>query len=324
MDATIVLVRRLCVELLSDLGHRDDPQCKVTDAEVMTIGLVAALFFAGNQALANRCLAEQGYIGYQLSRSRLCRRMARVSHYFELLFDRLATHFKAHNNDHIYAVDSMPIAVCDWVRVHRSRIYPLKDHPSQTTSQKARRRPRVRKATTESQQGDSGNNKAKQDRAKQDEPRRGGEYLGYVASKRRYYYGIKLNLLVTEVGFPVEFKLTPGRYNDITSMRWFALDLEPGATVYADKGYVSSDFEEECAEYGIQFCPMRRSTDSKQDPAWQRYLNHVKRKAVERTFSAIERIMPRHLHAVSARGFETKIVLLVLAVSIRCFERLLA
>lgn len=36
------------------------------------------------------------------------------------------------------------------------------------------------------------------------------DYRGYQASKKRYFYGVKLHLLVTKDGQPVEFFLTPG------------------------------------------------------------------------------------------------------------------
>jgi hypothetical protein len=287
MDTTIVLVYCLCDDLLKELHHRDDPQCLLTDAEVMTIGLVAALFFSGNQALCTTFLYEQHYIYHHLSRSRLCRRLARVAPYYEALFGRLGAYFKQHNGNAVYVVDSMPMPVCDGARILANRIYPQHKHPSLTKTQKGKRS-------------------------------KGGEYLGYVASKRRYYYGIKLNLLVTAEGAPVEFMLTPARYNDITCLSWFAFDLPPEATVYADKGYVSAAMEAECQAYGIEFAPLHRSSDAQQDPGWKRYLNLVSRKAIERTYSLIERIMPKHIHAVTARGFETKIALFVIAIAIDC------
>ena len=37
-----------------------------------------------------------------------------------------------------------------------------------------------------------------------------GLYRGYIASKKRYFYGLKMHLLVTTDGQPVECFLTPG------------------------------------------------------------------------------------------------------------------
>jgi hypothetical protein len=47
-----------------------------------------------------------------------------------------------------------------------------------------------------------------------------------------------------------------------------------------------------------------------------RYLQQVYRKRVETTFSHIERTLPKSIHAVTARGFDLKVFLCVLAFSI--------
>jgi hypothetical protein len=60
MDARIVAVYCLCADLLVGLRYRNDSQCQLTDAEIMTIALVAVLFFGGNYALACAFLHEQG------------------------------------------------------------------------------------------------------------------------------------------------------------------------------------------------------------------------------------------------------------------------
>ncbi len=42
MDDTIITIYCLCDEFLKAIGYRDDPQVRLTTAEVMTIPLVAA------------------------------------------------------------------------------------------------------------------------------------------------------------------------------------------------------------------------------------------------------------------------------------------
>jgi hypothetical protein len=46
------------------------------------------------------------------------------------------------------------------------------------------------------------------------------------------------------------------------------------------------------------------------------YIHHAIRKIVETTGSLIERLLPKSIHAVTARGFELKIALFVFASSI--------
>lgn len=54
MDTQIILIYCLCDDLLKAMDHRDDPQCRMSGTEVMTVALVAALHYRGNFALACR------------------------------------------------------------------------------------------------------------------------------------------------------------------------------------------------------------------------------------------------------------------------------
>ena len=60
MDTQIVAVFCLCDDLLKALHHREDSQCQMTDAEVMTTAIVAALHFRGNFELARHFLQDSG------------------------------------------------------------------------------------------------------------------------------------------------------------------------------------------------------------------------------------------------------------------------
>jgi hypothetical protein len=269
MDAYIVLVYCLCDDLLKASNHRDDPQCRISDAEVMTVALIAAMFFGGNQALSSYALAEQGYIKFRLSRSRFCRRLQRVRKYYEPFFYQLGAYFKEQNTEQVYVVDSMPVSVCDNYRISRCRIY----------------------------QGEC--------------------YRGWQASKRRYVYGLKVHLLVTEKGEPVEFSLSAASEHDLTGIYALPFDLPPGATVYGDKAYVHQVLEALFMDYCIDYSPIRRSNARKPDPGWKQYLQSVKRKCIETTNSLIERILPKHIHAVTKEGFETKVALFVIAATVK-------
>ncbi len=74
MDLTILFVYCLCDDLLKALRHWEDPQCQVSDAELLTSAFVAALYFGGNFQLAHTFLHEQGYRPRRLSASRFIRR----------------------------------------------------------------------------------------------------------------------------------------------------------------------------------------------------------------------------------------------------------
>ncbi len=70
-------------------------------------------------------------------------------------------------------VDTIPVAVCDNIRISRSHIYDTE------------------------------------------------AYRGYQASKKRYFYGVEVHLMVTASHQAVEFFITPGGTGDVEGLQWF-------------------------------------------------------------------------------------------------------
>ena len=48
---------------------------------------------------------------------------------------------------------------------------------------------------------------------------------GYQSSKKRWFYGFKVHLLVTKKGWPVEFFLSEGSLHDLESLKRLKLDV---------------------------------------------------------------------------------------------------
>ena len=140
-------------------------------------------------------------------------------------------------------------------------------------------------------------------------------FRGYIASKRRYFYGLKLHLLVTEAGQPVEFFLTPGATADVSGLKAFDFDLPAGSLLFGDKAYNNYLVEDLLQDAGITLMPYRKKNSKRPLKPWWIFLQHHYRKMVETAGSLIERLMPKHIHAVSAAGFELKVALFVLALS---------
>ena len=63
----------------------------------------------------------------------------------------------------------------------------------------------------------------------------GEDYRGSIPSKRRYFYGLRVHLVVTASGQPVEFFLLPGADNDTGALHWYQFDLPAGARIVGDK-----------------------------------------------------------------------------------------
>jgi hypothetical protein len=60
-------------------------------------------------------------------------------------------------------------------------------------------------------------------------------FRGDHSSKRRGFYGLKVHLIVTAEGSPVEASLTPGSAGNTKHLRSFEIDLPEGAVLYGDK-----------------------------------------------------------------------------------------
>ncbi len=144
----------------------------------------------------------------------------------------------------------------------------------------------------------------------------GEGFRGYIASKKRYFYGLRIHIMVTEQGEPVEFFLEPGAFSDISALDLYNFDIPEGSFVTGDKAYNDYTVEDVMREAGIELLPLRKKNSLRPVPAFMTYFQASIRKIVETTGSLIERLLPKSIHAVSARGFEIKVALLVLACSL--------
>ena len=268
MDNRIVAVYCLCDDMLKALHYKDDVQCQMTAAEVMTTAIIAALDYGGNLEKARKMLQSEGYIPQMLSKSRFNRRWHRNADLFLALFSQLGETWKQLNSHSIYVIDSFPVPACDNYRIGRCHLY------------------------------------------------RDEAFRGYQASKRRYFYGLKIHMMITETGQPVEFFLTPGGFSDTSSLKLYNFDLPEGAKLTGDKAYNDYEVEDLINEAGISFIPIRKKNSKRPVPPWVHYLRSSYRKLIETTGSLIEQLLPKHIHAVTAKGFELKVALFVLACSI--------
>jgi hypothetical protein len=143
---------------------------------------------------------------------------------------------------------------------------------------------------------------------------RGSQWRGYTASMRQYFYGVKVQVLTTSKGIPVEFCFMPGREHDITALGQLPLDVAAESRIYADNGYMNQQTEDEIWQAGqIKLMVQRRANNKIQDTPWIRFIKQYMRKPIETTFSGIKNLFPKKIHAVTAKGFFLKIVLFIVA-----------
>ncbi len=275
MDDTIITTYYLCDEFLKAVGHHDDQQVRLSTAEVMSVALLAAAFFGGNMEASRSFLDEYGYIQKAISKSRFNRRLHAIDpSLWQQLFDLLAEVFKQDNPDQNYVVDSLPVAVCDNIRIRRSKLYPLQEH--------------------------------------------GEAFRGYIASKRRYFYGLRLHLVSTASGEPVEFTLAAASESDIGLLKELKLELPEGAIICADKGYTDYHYEDLLEDVGLHLKAQRKKRSKRPMPLWEEFLGKPIRQYIETVFSKLSAMFAGRIHAVTPRGFELKIVCFLLAYSIQC------
>jgi Transposase DDE domain len=149
------------------------------------------------------------------------------------------------------------------------------------------------------------------------------EFRGYQASKKRYFYGLKIHLMVTQDGQPVECFLTPGSFGDVDALKVYAYELPDGSIIYADKAYNDYEIEDLLKEVEhIHLIPMRKQNSKRALSPSLAFVQRYHRKRVETAGSLIEQMLPKSIHAVTAQGFELKVALFVIASSLNCYLNL--
>lgn len=140
------------------------------------------------------------------------------------------------------------------------------------------------------------------------------DYRGYVASKRRYFYGVKVQLLTTETGLPVEIAILPGACSDQQGMSELALDLPAGAQVFPDAGYTDYEFEDFLLEAEeIKLMVARKRNSQRMDVPATADFKQILRKYIETVIGEINKLFPKKIHATDLDGFLLKILLFVFA-----------
>jgi hypothetical protein len=271
MDFKVLITYIICDDLLHSLSFKDDPQCLMSTAEIMTVGIVSALFYGGNVQQARRFLDAPQYIPSMLSHSRLHRRLIGIPpDYWRaalFLISHILSLLKKVPTE--YIIDSCPLPVCQPCRSWCCKLY------------------------------------------------KGKEYLGYCAAKKLHYYGLKLHIIVSEEGIIHECILTPASYSDVRAFKMLEIDLPADSYLYADRAYNSKELEEELKDERINLIPERKVKSKRQHSGALTYLQRSRRKRVETVFSCITRFMPRALSVRSARGFEMRQILFVIAYAIQ-------
>lgn len=144
---------------------------------------------------------------------------------------------------------------------------------------------------------------------------KGKQWRGKQASTRRYFYGVKVQVLTTAPnGIPVEFCFVPGSESDVQALRKLPLTIAAESKVYADAAYSDYTVEDNLKEAdGIALMVQRRCNSKRKDAPWIKFIKEQMRKGIETTFSEIKALFLRTIHAVTFKGFLIKLALFILA-----------
>jgi len=142
-------------------------------------------------------------------------------------------------------------------------------------------------------------------------------YRGYNASKREYFYGFKVEVIITAEGMPVVYFIVVGSVHDAKAFEAMHLNLPEGSSLYADSAYTNYELEDlylECEQ--VSLLSERKSNSKRPESPAMAFIKKAMRKRVETTFSGIENAFPKSIHAVTPQGFLLKLVLFLFAYTI--------
>ena len=271
----VVVIYCVCDEVCQSLNIRDDIQCKMTSAEVMTFAILSAMVFACDYKRTRLIAQYQRFFSTILSHSQLVRRIHRIDQQaWTMTF--LALRFLLRDSGaKTFIVDSFPIKAFENHKSFRARIFRRK------------------------------------------------EYHGYTSSRKQFFFGIKVHMIVGENGVPIEFSFTPGSVADISALRNLTLDLPEGSILLGDRAYTDYLLEDTLREVDqIYLVARRKAKMVRQHGDSERILLRTKRNRIESVFSSITSRMPRHLKVRTEKGFFLKITFFILAYMIQLYHPL--
>lgn len=143
---------------------------------------------------------------------------------------------------------------------------------------------------------------------------KGKQWRGKQSSMRRYFYGVKVQVLVNSCGIPVEFGFVPGCESDVQALKKLPLSVAAESKIYGDAAYTDYQTEDDMREIElIELMIQRKRNSLRPDEPWIRFIKEQMRKGIETCFSEIKALFLRKIHAVTFKGFLLKLVMFMLA-----------
>ncbi len=142
-------------------------------------------------------------------------------------------------------------------------------------------------------------------------------YRGKLSSKRRFFYGVRVQIVATSDGIPLEFCILPGACSDLQGLAELALELPEMAHLFVDGGYNFYEWEDYLLEKGeLRLQVPRKKNSRRAREPWLEIHKSLVRKYIETTIGEISKLFPKKIHATNLNGFLLKIALFLFAYQI--------
>jgi hypothetical protein len=117
-EATIVTSYVVTDDSLKAFGQHSHVLAKLSDAEVLWVAMMAAMYIQNHHERALFVLRRMGYLSQSLSVSRFNRRLHQLAEWLPGILMVLCSIFAEHD---VFVMDSVPVPVCKRVRARRCR-----------------------------------------------------------------------------------------------------------------------------------------------------------------------------------------------------------
>ena len=269
-DDFIVTAYCIISDTLDKSGHQTHKLARVSDAEVLTVAVVAAKFFGNHQERALCLMVKTGTIG-PLSVSRYNRRLHALSSWLESSLTILTHVF---TQQQVFIIDSIPLPVCKRVRARRCKKVRGKVFCGYCAPKKEKFF---------------------------------GQVSITDASAMRLTCGVCISSVMQGV-VPVSYSLVKASYHDLTPLHELSYALPQGATLYGDKAYLSAPDEMSLQEVcGVVLVTPKRKNMKEQNTLSEIFGLQRYRLGIETMNSQLEGMGVQRLRARTNQGFFIKV-----------------
>ena len=139
----------------------------------------------------------------------------------------------------------------------------------------------------------------------------------YHASHKSYYFGFKMQLMISQKGIPISIGITPANVADVHALDYLQTDILSGNELIADKGYLSQAYQTSLFDQNkiILVTPLRANM-KRRITLWNHSYQY-KRKRIETLFSQLcDQLSMKRNYAKTINGLFTRLCTKISSVAV--------